>query len=306
MSSPLNPFSHPSGLVLLKDIRNLLLSKSIYQVKNRKIVFLCGGPVKKWSRSLRYQFLKYASSRLPDLRFFLAENVANDLLQFNEPRFINIAKFESFMAKLSDCIVLFPESYGSIAEIGFFTNSKEILGKLLVANNDKHQDDSFINLGPVDLVNEKSLFKPTLYIDYTKPNFSILINRIKTRLPSKQAKKFHFKNYKNLELKERLYLTLSLISFFRVISFDSLQFCAKKIFNYYNDFEEELKQLISFLISARYVKRIGDGKEFVAPESDFNAFLEFRNYDISELQASTALFFKKNHPESYRLLQEIK
>ncbi|RVJ12584.1 hypothetical protein CN181_02970 [Sinorhizobium medicae] len=58
--------------------------------------------------------------------------------------------FESEFAQIVDLIVLFSESYGSIAELGAFAMVDEIALRLLVVMDDKNfNDSSFIKLGPV-------------------------------------------------------------------------------------------------------------------------------------------------------------
>ena len=110
------PFGHPSSDHLFSEVRDVLSKKRIFVEVARGIVFVCGGPVKKYSRSLRYRFLQYAHQEIPHLRMFLAEDAARDLTTHNEPEFVNIADFESLVAGVADCILVFPESAGSIAE----------------------------------------------------------------------------------------------------------------------------------------------------------------------------------------------
>ncbi len=58
--------------------------------------------------------------------------------------------FESEFAQIVDLIVLFSESYGSVAELGAFTMVEEIALRLLVVMDDKNYgDSSFVKLGPV-------------------------------------------------------------------------------------------------------------------------------------------------------------
>lgn len=58
--------------------------------------------------------------------------------------------FESEFAQIVDIIVLFSESYGSVAELGAFAMVEEIARRLLVVMDDKNYgDSSFVKLGPV-------------------------------------------------------------------------------------------------------------------------------------------------------------
>lgn len=112
--------NHPSGTVLLDEVKTIFETKKIVQKIDRHIIFVCGGSIKDYSRSARKRFLKYAKKNLSKFRIFLAEDASKDLTNYDNPQFINIAGFESLVTAVSDCIILFPESPGSIAEVGFF------------------------------------------------------------------------------------------------------------------------------------------------------------------------------------------
>jgi hypothetical protein len=63
--------------------------------------------------------------------------------------------FEREFAQIVDLVVLFSESYGSVAELGAFSVVEEIASRLLVVIDDKHYgDSSFIKLGPLLFLQE--------------------------------------------------------------------------------------------------------------------------------------------------------
>src|SRR5205085_6035908 len=98
----------------------------------RSLLFVCGGPAEPGAHSARRRFLDYAADALPNVRVFLAEAAAKDITDYDEPRFLNLAQFEQFISTFADCVLLFAESAGSLAEIGFFAAHIGILRKLLV------------------------------------------------------------------------------------------------------------------------------------------------------------------------------
>ena len=165
-----DPFSHPSSTKLLGDIKNILNSKDIFQRLDRHLIFVCGGPMSKDPPTMRDQFIQYSFKELQQFRVFLVESATQDLTQYNKPEFFNIADIETLVADISDCIILFPESVGSVAEVGYFANSTKIIKKLMVVNDVKYQNDSFLNIGILDKINSYSLFKPVILANFDQPD----------------------------------------------------------------------------------------------------------------------------------------
>ena len=153
---------------LLLELRGVFLEKEIFFALGRHIVFVCGGTKRN---SFRSRFLTYVKNHRPDLKTFLAEDAVKNLLSHRKAEFINLAQFEDLIASVFDSILVFPESSGSIAELGFFSNSLKLQKKILVVNDSQLQGDSFINLGPVAIIDSKSVFRPTIYLDKKKPDF---------------------------------------------------------------------------------------------------------------------------------------
>ena len=160
-----HPFSHPSSENLFKEARDVFQSIEIYRYRDQHFIFVCGGSTKKYSRSLRKRFLKFAAINLKQYRFFLAEDATKDLTQYDDYKFVNIASYETLIADISHCILIIPESAGSIAETGYFSNNNNALKKILIVNDTMKQKDSFINLGPINKIERHSIFQPTILTD---------------------------------------------------------------------------------------------------------------------------------------------
>jgi len=297
------PFAHPSGQRQLGIVSDAFRTKKVFQRKDRHIVFVCGGPVRVRSRSMRYRFLKYSQKSLSQYRFFLAEAATKDLIEHNEPQFINLVDFESLVAQISDCIILFLESPGSIGELGYFVNTKETVKKLLVINDVKKQKDSFINNGLLDKVNEKSAFKAIIWLDRGRPDFLPVKKRLETRLPAKQGKRFKFEKFSKLRPQQQLYVVFQILHIFGALRFESLVYCLKHIFEGFVK-ESRVRHLVSVLVSIEYLERAGDDLQYFIPARKAEPFLEFRNYDVRDLRARTINFFKMHHFETYQLLAE--
>ena len=298
-----NPFTHPSGEKLLDVVKKIYSSPNIFERKDRHIIFVCGGSMTKHSRSMRKRFLRYSNVLLTDYRFFLAESATQDFIKHNDPEFINIADFESIIADIADCILLFPESPGSIAEAGYFSNSSQAIKKLLIANDSNKQDDSFINIGIVEKANRLSNFRSVIIIDYNHPDFSPIGNRLTKRLPSKKSKNINPLLFQKLSYKEKLYIIYETISIFIIITFDTLVYCIEYFFG--KSEIKILKQLTSILIAANYITRIGENLDHFCISSSVNSFLDFRGVDLQRLRAKIINFYKTNHTGTFELIQEV-
>jgi hypothetical protein len=115
----------------------------------------CGGPIDVETpkpESLREAFtLVYGRATLKDYATVTPEEFKIFAPDGNYQDWLS---FESEFAQIVDLIVLFSESYGSVAELGAFAMVPEIA--LLVVMDDKYYGDpSFIKLGPVRRLEDK-------------------------------------------------------------------------------------------------------------------------------------------------------
>ena len=158
-------FSNPAGQKLLGSLRDVFKEKPVYYRKHRFIVFVCGGRLEHGETSLRKQFIEWADRNLTEFICLMAEEALKDNFAGEGRTFVNLAKFESIIADVSDCVLIFPESAGSFAETGFFANST-VREKTLIVNPLLLQTvDSFLNLGPIDTISSASFLKPTILIN---------------------------------------------------------------------------------------------------------------------------------------------
>jgi len=118
----------------------------------QKFIFLCGGGLDEHAvapPSVREAFLR----RLPDRKKFfdhtilLAETV--DAFYVDSP-YKNLIKFEIDIAEISDSVVLFSEGYGSLAELGAFSQINTVADRIIIVIQSYHYNSkSFIKDGPV-------------------------------------------------------------------------------------------------------------------------------------------------------------
>lgn len=298
-----NPFSHPSSDKLLGYIKTQFETNKFNQKKDRHLIFLCGGSVSPRSRSLRKKFIRYSQKSLPKFRIILAETVVKDITQHSDPDFFNIADFESFIADISDCLLIFPESPGSIAEIGFFSNNEKTVRKILAVTDLNRQHDSFIYIGPIDKINNKSIFK-SVVIDYKRPNFKPIKKRLNDRFPASQAKHFPFKDFSEYTVQERLYIVFQLLIIFSALTLEGLVYCLNKIFGNYK--LEEIKHFLSFLVAAKYVRRIGEYSHYFVPVESVEGFLGVRKGNIEDIKMKALLFYQSHDNETLEIIKKLK
>lgn len=137
---------------------------------NDHVCFVCGAAGETLpdthEQSLRAIFVDHvaadANSRILCVR---AESATQELLrQPEERRYANFSLFEKIIAETVDSVLIFPESPGSFAELGYFSAHDDIAAKCLVAIRRQYQANSFITLGPIRLVAKASAFGPIPYV----------------------------------------------------------------------------------------------------------------------------------------------
>jgi hypothetical protein len=117
------------------------------------VIFLCGGKTSSVSEaiplSIRDAFLKINDNiSLKGRQTILAEDV--NIFYLSRSVYSDFLKFEVDLAQITELVVLFCESAGSLVEFGAFSMLPEISERLFVVMRSKHyNEDSFITLGPV-------------------------------------------------------------------------------------------------------------------------------------------------------------
>lgn len=132
-----------------------------------EVVFLCGGICSSIKEpiplSLRDAFTKFTSNPATDGKdVFCAEDIS--VLSIFSESYTDLLAFETDLAEITELIILFCESEGSLAELGAFAMVREISSKLLVIIRDGHwESDSFVRLGPLRAI-ENSYGATAIYV----------------------------------------------------------------------------------------------------------------------------------------------
>lgn len=134
----------------LAKIANIVKETIFTPRKQKKVaVFLCGADIK----DLRTSRSKMASifHEYPRYEILYPEDLFDDLLAGQGQH--SLLSLENILADSVDAIVLFPESPGSFAELGAFSNNPDLAKKMIVLANKKFKSHkSFINYGPNRLI----------------------------------------------------------------------------------------------------------------------------------------------------------
>lgn len=136
----------------------------LFKAQGHKIttIFLCGADKKdlvKGRSKMAALFAEY-----PRFELLYPEDIFDDLLAGQGQH--SLLELENILADSVDVIVLLPESPGSFAELGAFSNNAALAKKLIVVCDKKYQGKkSFINYGPNRLVKSSKTGK-VLFLNY--------------------------------------------------------------------------------------------------------------------------------------------
>lgn len=287
-------------------VARIFRESEVYLRTNRHIIFVCGGPVdeKKYART---KFLAYANKKFKDFTFFLAEDASRDLLTHSEPQFLNLSEFERLIAGIADCILLFPETPGAIAELGLFSGYGDTCGKLLLANSIAHRaDQSFINLGPIATTDSASTFRPTLHysnLSAKDPTFEDIGKLLKGRLCySLVRKRFTHMPLRGMKLRDRFLLVHEMVNLFWPLDYEGLNRVLTATFS--KPEAKEIKRLLSILIAAKYIKRHGRDRQFLLPTEHSRSFFDVEAVAYGDLRVDILSFYRKYYGDLYKLTHD--
>lgn len=138
---------------MLDEFYQNLIVGSIRVYPPKRYVLICGGEVGSivdlFPRSLRDAFLRGDGFNAIKNSEILQIEEIRDFFDKESP-YLDLVKFETDIAQISELVMLFSESPGSFAELGCFSMTEEIHEKILVILQSHHLSKStFITKGPV-------------------------------------------------------------------------------------------------------------------------------------------------------------
>lgn len=145
-------------ITFLNQTSPSVLRKKFKKSESQRIYFffLCGGNIDKYpNRILLKNYLDKQNGCYP----IIVEKL------FSKFKETNLLFLEDLLSYISDVIVIFPESFGSVCELGAFANVEKLKRKIFVFQDKKFKDSpSFINQGPIQLIKEAN-FDSIKYIN---------------------------------------------------------------------------------------------------------------------------------------------
>ncbi len=248
---------HPLIDEAQQRLRRRVLSffKSAYNVpRESNIIFVCGG---NKPRHMRPLFRAYVEANAAEFDIFHPEFAMENLLTSNLSEPFDIADFESSIGNLSKAIVIFPEAAGSFAETGYFSAIPELAKKTILVLDANYQGyDSFISQGPAKKFEETSLFRPVLQMSYKRPDFDLVIRRIKKFPLSSNRKQLTWSKLSDLDDFERFCLIHEIVDFMSLATLDDVEFILRGL----SESHLSLKQfhhITSILVGSKYLETYG-------------------------------------------------
>ena len=256
--------------------------------KSKAVIFLCGAK----DSVTRNHLALFMRKNFENTLIFYADNVW-DFLASQESQ--NSLEMETELARLSDMVCVIVESPGTIAELGAFSNNKELRKKLLPILNVKHKDDpSFINSGPVTWINNESAFAPAIQVNHKiilecAPELDERLRRIDTSTAPRVTDLKH-------EEKFILFLLCDLIALLGPCSLEDMHYYMNEVTSL-NDIPA-IDRLISLGAAMDLLERLTDG-------SDVRFFRRMGNKHYPSLQKSYYYSFPHLRAEVLSALQKI-
>ena len=256
-------------------------------------MFVCGGD--KNRDNARSRFLAYAKTRLAEYNILLAEAAGEDFLSEPGLRSINLAKFEAVLAELADCLVIFPESPGSFAEMGFFASKPRLLRKTVAINPIAYQaQGSFLLRGPLALVNRESAFSATLYsTGNDNSTYDQVATVLRDNLKTKRRTHLSAHQWWGFSLKERLFIVFEILRLLRIVHTATLDNVVKAIFGGYVN-KKDLSHVVSVLVSTGLTRRAGPDDRYLTVVPGQRTFIDIPQDESILVAANKYLMAEHN------------
>jgi len=223
---------------------------SLNHAKNQPVfVFLCGGDAKEPRYICRNETEQYLrkNQNLSTIVCVRPEILLKQYGSLLEE--LDLLELEAFIAEVSDAVLLYDESPGTVCELGAFAMSDPIWKIMTAAIPEKHKnDDSFIINGPVRHMEKGATSYPlssVIYLDINCPFSSIDLAKYFHHLRenvAKQSNRRINKNAGSVNLNSLCREYLDLISVFAPLSDDELI----DIYKRYKDFDSFVLQSNTF------------------------------------------------------------
>ena len=300
---------HPGASRLLSTVESLFKREGAFFSLHQHLSFVCGAQGEKFENgtlTLRSQFLQYLNDSRGKHHILpiLAEAAIDELLRASRGEILDLAVFESIIAEIVDSVVLFPESPGSFAELGFFAAHDAIARKTLVVAQQQHQGQSFINLGPIPIFNKHSIYGPIPIIlgKETPHDFKHVVDRLEFQTSKQKYRdRYEHGEFKNHTKKVQLTILYELIRVFSFVTEKNLLLVLTKVFGKYEI--EIVRRLLAILVSMQFVSRTEFGDYLTKKDSP--SLMEFKGSKFEETKAQILLFYENHDREAFAAVEAL-
>ena len=297
-----HPFSHSKAKSLLKRVATFFDPGNAFLSANRNFLFVCGGDMD--GDYMRPRFQEFAKKGLPNWHTFLAERILDALVSEDGTQHHNLTQIEELIGEIVDAIVLFPESPGSFAELGYFAKTPNLARKSLVISDYSLQgQDSFITLGPIPLIDAVSIYRPSIQLVYGKEaEFTQITQRLAKR--TRRSRKSFQSKTRRLTNKEYFLVVLELIRIFRAMRIDGIKYVVNSIFGGHAR-TRTIKSVVAILVGVGFVSRCGPDDEFYYATPGNFTFMEFEGIKEAEFTLKLLDFYRTHAKDIAGVASEL-
>lgn len=154
-------FSHPSVAPIVRTLLGRLREGSFRFRRLKRIVLLCGSATSDRRATIAEYFRRWH----PTVSTFYADEVWRQIAATTK---YDALQMTEQLAAYADVVVVLVESPGTFAELGAFSVSRQLRGKLLpILDRTYETSESFLVSGPVRWVNKASRFRPAIWTDFS-------------------------------------------------------------------------------------------------------------------------------------------
>lgn len=284
----------------LGELKASVLSRKTLLKKDSVIVLVCGAKSNASNPTCRDLFMDYGQKHLAQFKFYQAEQVFQALRDLKDTDLLSL---EGEFSRFSDCIIVFLESSGALAEIGAFAMDEQLVKILLSVNDIRLKNElSFINLGPIAKADKKSKFKPTLYVNFKHvlkyvPEIEKRLNTKLRRLRNKRIDLSSFGKFTGTDEKIRMLFLADLISLFSPMSHSDLFFVLRRLYG--KDTRFSLKVELGMLEGLGVIVR--DGRMIIRSLDERDCFFDF-GFDPHVYRAMVVNYYSKHFRDKLKML----
>lgn len=294
---------HPAAKRILENVKTLFSSGRISYSLHKHFCFVCGAReniLPDGTASLRATFSDYLSRNSPthSVLPIFAEDAIDEFLGGAVGSFLDLGRFEDLVASIVDSILIFPESPGSFTELGFFAPKIELRTKTLVATKENYQGNSFINLGPMPLYNNDSIYRPMPLV--LSGNLELGFQQLVERLTAQTNKKKYRDRFESgssfdeLTPKSQLVVTYEMIRLFGYITESNLRQVIHSTFGKYDI--DRVRRLLAILVAMNFSSRNDLGDYFTT--QDPSRLFEYDTDRFEVTKAEIIGFYQKHDKDA--------